>query len=75
MEPMVVFSVGLIVYCGYLTIKDLVRDRQRCRTLRAEQVTLHKPRPQRKKVPIFSASRGRADGGDGHWPAPLKGSA
>jgi len=26
MEPMVVCAVGIVVYCGYLTVKDIVSD-------------------------------------------------
>lgn len=26
MEPMVVFALGIVVYCGYLTVKDFVAD-------------------------------------------------
>ena len=75
MEPMVVFSIVLVVYCGYLTLQDRLRDRQRGRAMRKERISQNRTRPGRKKAAIFSASRGRADGGDGHWPALLKGSA
>jgi len=26
MEPMVVCAVGIVVYCGYLTVKDIISD-------------------------------------------------
>ena len=26
MEPMVVGALGIVIYCGYLTLKDLVSD-------------------------------------------------
>ena len=26
MEPMVVCALGIVVYCGYLTVKDIVTD-------------------------------------------------
>ena len=26
MEPMVVGALGIVIYCGYLTVKDLVAD-------------------------------------------------
>lgn len=26
MEPMVVCALGTVVYCGYLTVKDIVSD-------------------------------------------------
>jgi hypothetical protein len=27
MEPMVVFAMGILVYCGYLTVKDIATDK------------------------------------------------
>ena len=29
MEPMLVFAVGIVVYCGYLTVQDLIADFRR----------------------------------------------
>jgi hypothetical protein len=29
MEPMVVCALGIVVYCGYLTVKDIVTDLHR----------------------------------------------
>ena len=26
MEPMVAFALGIVAYCGYLTVKDIVTD-------------------------------------------------
>jgi hypothetical protein len=29
MEPMVVCALGIVVYCGYLTVNDIIKDLQR----------------------------------------------
>jgi len=31
MEPMVIFSVGLVVFCGYIALLDAVSDWRRSR--------------------------------------------
>ena len=28
MEPMVVCALGIVLYCGYLTVKDIIKDLQ-----------------------------------------------
>ncbi len=74
MEPMVIFSAGLVVYCGYLTWLDALRDRKRHRATRTEKVREKKPYPARR-APVISADRSRGDAGGVHWPVLLKGSA
>ena len=74
MEPIVVFSVGLVLYCGYLTIVDILGDRVRCRVKRGGKLAAKAGR-KRKGALIVSSDSDRADGGGGHWPALLKGSA
>ena len=72
MEPLVVFSVGLVVYCGYLSLLDAVRDRERScagKTEKAKEKKLY-PAPGRA---IFSG-RDRGDGADAHWTGLAKGS-
>lgn len=77
MEPMVIFSVGVVIYCGWLTCLDVLRDlkgerRHACCVVTA---TRKKLSPGQSRPPIVSSGRGRGDGGGGHWPALLKGSA
>ena len=72
MEPLVVFSVGLVVYCGYMSFLDAVRDRERScagKTEKAKEKSLC-PEPGRA---IFSG-RGQGDGADAHWTRLAKGS-
>ncbi|HYS44737.1 MAG TPA: hypothetical protein VEM32_12230, partial [Geobacteraceae bacterium] len=77
MEPMVILSVGLVIYCGWLTSQDVLRDlkRERRHACCVVTATRKKLSPVRSRPPIVSSSRGRGDGGGGHWPALLKGSA
>ena len=72
MEPMVIFSVGLVVYCGYLACLDSFRDRERSGVRKTEAVGQKKLCPAPERV-IFS-SRGREDGAGTHFPGLVKGS-
>ena len=76
MEPMVIFSAGLVVYCGYLTLGDLLRDvdRERRRAIRIARAARNKPCPGRSRASVTSSGRGREDAGGARWPALLKGS-
>lgn len=74
MEPMVVFSVALVIYCGWLSWLDALRDRQQRRAPRIVKVRQRKLSPAPGGA-IPSSGRGRGDGGGGHWPALAKGSA
>ncbi len=73
MEPLVVFSAGLVIYCGYIALHDAVRDRERSCAGKTEQVKGKKlcAAPGRA---IFS-DHDRGDGADTHWPRLAKGSA
>ncbi len=75
MEAMVIFSVGLVAYCGYISLLDAARDREReQRHLRkAGSVGQEPPCPEPGRV-TFSG-RGRGDGAAAHWPRLAKGSA
>jgi hypothetical protein len=73
MEPIVMFSVGLVVYCGYLSFLDTFRNRERKRVIREEAVKIKKPCPEPARV-TFSG-RGRGGGAGAHWPGLAKGSA
>ena len=77
MEPMVIFGIGLVIYCGWHTCLDVLRDvkRERRHACCVVRATRKKLSPRRSRAPIVSSGRGRGDGGGGHWPALLKGSA
>ena len=73
MEPMVIFSAGLVVFCGYIALVDAVRDRQRAKVItKKEAVGKRRCRTVRRRL-IFSAPR-REGGGGARWPGPLTGS-
>ena len=74
MEAMVIFSVGLVVYCGYISLLDTARDREREQrhVRKAGTVSQESPSPAPERV-IFS-SRGRGDGAGAHFPRLAKGS-
>lgn len=72
MEPMVLFSAGLVVFCGYIAIVDAVSDRQGRVIAKKEAAEKHRARPARRSL-IFSAPR-REGGGGARWPGPLTGS-
>jgi hypothetical protein len=73
MEPMVIFTVGLVVYCGYLSFLDTFRNRKGNRVLRDKAVKTKKPCPEPARV-TFSG-HGRGGGAGAHWPRLAKGSA
>jgi hypothetical protein len=73
MEPMVIFSAGLVLFCSYITLVDAARDRQRAKTItKKEEAEKRRPRHVRRRF-IFSAPS-REGGGDARWPGPLTGS-
>ena len=73
MEPMVIFSAGLVVFCGYIALVDAVHDRQAAKVITKKEATAkRRTRTVRRRL-IFSAPR-RAGGGGARWPGPLTGS-
>jgi hypothetical protein len=73
MEPMVIFSAGLVVFCGYIALVDAVHDRQCSRVAaKKESGGKRQTRTVRRRL-IFSAPR-REGGGGRRWPGPLAGS-
>jgi hypothetical protein len=73
MEPMVIFSAGLVMYCGYIALVDVVRDGW-CGKVKAERSDRKKRRTRAAKERVIAAAAGRGGGGGGHWPRPLAGS-
>jgi hypothetical protein len=74
MEPMVIFSAGMAMYCGYIALVDAVRDRQSGK-VKAERPDRETRRTRATRKRVISAAAGREGGGGGHWPRPLTGSA
>jgi hypothetical protein len=76
MEPMVIFSVGVVVYCGFLTLADMLRDmeRERRRAVRAVRLARIKAYHGKSRTAATLSTRNRGDAGGAHWPALLKGS-
>jgi hypothetical protein len=73
MEPMVIFSAGLVVYCGYIALLDALHDRQGGKIIaKNEAVEKRQFRAVRQRL-IFSVQR-REGGGGKRWPGPLTGS-
>jgi hypothetical protein len=73
MEPMVIFSAGLVVFCGYIALVDAVNDWHGGRVAaKKENGGKRQIRTVRRRL-TFSAQR-RAGGGGRHWPRPLTGS-
>lgn len=70
MEPMVVFGVALVLYCGWLTCCDFSVDRRRGRTVRTAP-----PRPAPVRRRAVSRAAGRADGAAARWREPARDSA
>lgn len=68
MEPMVLFSAGLVVYCGGLTLIDAIRDRVRNRE--SVPAAAGKAAAAPKKL-ATSATVRRAGGAVARWTKPL----
>ena len=73
MEPMVIFSAGLVVFCGYIALVDAARDRQRAKVINKNEGEGKCRVSQVKRHLIFSAPR-REGGGGARWTGPLTGS-
>ena len=52
MEPLVIFSAGLVVYCGYLAILDCIKGWRVCRL-----VTAAKRAPTKKRHAVSGRQR------------------
>ena len=72
MEPMVIFSAGLVVFCGYIALVDAARDRQGRVIAKKEASQKRQARAVRRRL-IFSTPR-REGGGGARWQGPLTGS-
>lgn len=71
MEPLLVFFVLLVAYCGWLTIMDELRP---VRPLPGRRPIMERRRVQRPvKCPVKTV--GRAGGVAADWPVHAKGSA
>ena len=73
MEPMVIFSVGLVVFCGYIALMDAARDWRRNRVNAKHTGDLKSSARSSRRRVTFSAAR-REGGVDARWPGPLTGS-
>jgi hypothetical protein len=73
MEPIVVFSAGLVIYCGYIALADALHDLRRGSLERKHCVEEKSPECA-VKPPVILSARRRAGGGGGHWPGTLAGS-
>jgi hypothetical protein len=74
MEPMVIFSAGLVLFCGYLALIDAVHDRRHSRVgTKKEAMEKRRIRIVSRRA-IFSAPC-REGGAGARWPRPLTGSA
>ncbi len=71
MEPMVIFGAGLVVYCGYLSLQDALRDWQRERGGKCAAGAKKASHAARRPA-IFSAP-GRGGAGVARWQAPSGG--
>ena len=63
MEPMVIFSVAIVIYCGCITCLDVLRDmeRERRRAIRIARVARNKTCHGRSRAAATSSSRMRAN--------------
>jgi hypothetical protein len=70
---MVIFSAGLVIFCGYIALVDAVYDWQSGRVIAKKEIAgKRKIRTAGRRV-IFSVPR--REGGVGkRWPKPLTGS-
>lgn len=72
MELLVLFAVVLVVYCGWLTILDELRTWRRWKQVVPVKKRRH---PKASTRATLFSGYGRAGGGGGRWPAPVRGSA
>jgi hypothetical protein len=73
MEPIVIFAAGVVFYCGWLTVRDDLREWRRSRFARKMKKVVASR--QQRLGRLRAAAAGRADGVAAHWPMPAKGSA
>ncbi len=73
MEPMVIFSACLVVYCGYISLVEELRDLRAARLLVKRIASRKKRNRSLRRGPAFAAPR-RGGGGGARWPRPLAGS-
>lgn len=73
MEPMVIFSAGLVVFCGYIALVDAIHDRQISRVVAKKEAAGKRRIRTKGRRLIFSVPR-REGGGGGRLPGPLTGS-
>ncbi len=71
MEPLILFLLILVGYCGWLTIMDELRPaRQPVR-----RTVMARRRLAKRVTATPARTAGRAGGAAVHWPVPVKGSA
>ena len=73
MEPMVIFSAGLVIYCSYVSLADALRDMRQGNATAKKRAATKRKRLVAGRHTIFSVPR-RGDGGVARWPRPLTGS-
>ena len=73
MEPMVIFSAGLVVFCGYIALVDAARDRRRAKVITKKEAA-GKRRIRTVRLRLIYSAPHQEGGGGARWPGPLSGS-
>ena len=69
MEPIVIVGAIIVIYCGYLTVTDEMRDRQRSKAAkRANRGDVIRIRRRRVSISLSGPEGSVA----GRWPEPLR---
>ncbi len=74
MEPMVIFSAGLVVFCGYIALMDAAHDQRRSRAAIAKKEAAEKRRIRKVRQRLIFSAPHREGGAGERWPGPLTGS-
>ena len=72
MEPIVIFAAGVVLYCGWLSLRDDLRGWRRSRFARKVK---EGAAVRQQLGRLRGAASGRGGGAVARWPVPLKGSA
>ncbi len=75
MEPLVIFGAGLVAYCGYLSLIDAFRDREREQGLAKRDEIPGERQADVKPAAVTFSGHGRGDGADRRWTRLARGSA
>jgi hypothetical protein len=72
MEPMVIFSAGLVLYCGWIALVEAIRDGEQAQVKHAVKAKRRGRSPGEQAI---SAASRREGGAAARWPRPLADSA